>query len=129
MNMSLRHVPSSGVEPERFTARDFLATLCYHSQTISIISRIYFGFTYTYVGFPRLQQLSISYLLMGTTTSCDPIILIVCCGLEYIITNIEILASLIPINWLPIYCFYNLMDTYMSYNFNLGISYILSTHL
>jgi len=55
--------------------------------------------------------------------------MLVCCGLEYIFTNIEILASLIPIKWLPIYCFYNFMDTYMSYNFNLGISSILSTRL
>ena len=42
---------------------------------------------------------------------------------------IETLASLIPIKWLPIYCFYNLMDTYMRYNFNLGVISILSTHL
>lgn len=35
--MSHDIVPPSGVEPERFTARDFLTTLCYHSHIFTQI--------------------------------------------------------------------------------------------
>ena len=90
---------------EPFGSIDFLTTLCYHSQTETLFS----------------------YLSMRTRFYTDASVLSICCGLEYMFTILKFLqVSTKP----HVYCLLRSHEPSSLFdNFNLGISYILSTHL